>query len=611
MVSYKAALLMGLVRLCHAIDDAIIEKIGRGVGTALNYAVFSKKVAYSSPEDFDPEGETFASFTLAPGDSIKYYCGRPCDRRSGRIKMYPEDPRRQTLAPMVNSGFKDSIKRVLNNFDVFRSDRTLIYYSCDFLGGGYLIQYPRDAIIVSKNLDFSLNFACVFEDVYRWVEIKFKNVMPMPYGCGSGDAELFDNLLPLGGLSSMHHIRYSPVCEIVPEPGMIIGIYCATGETFDGKECFEQRTDEDGDEPLLYDPEFKFTGLASKLHLFKVPKEGFPKDVSFRCKCFNPADQLTSLLKIVSSRESVCDFKASLDEAGGELNKIVAVPCRKELHPGDSLRIITPLDDSVVKYSDLYFTSKFAPGTDTVFAQDLQENVVKAVPLTDVVASTGLSVEVVVAPGDRGYKLEDYDWVAKKRRVAPQEHVIRYKKDSILVLKTEHANLTYEWQLHLAGVMSRDRESIVRRTISVGLIPTDPYTFGCGARDNHIFREDRVDFRIEHWNKFDAKNGRVECTIDAEKMSPVGFYCPRGAVLEPAGCFENVFDENGNVVELNDVTSGARVFRGQHIVGFEVLRTEGSDGKQRMVECKCSDVDGRVLATIKVVVRASYASRFK
>lgn len=354
------------------------NKVNNAVNLAINYAVLNETLSFKEPGDFTAEGESFKSYTLEKGGAIKFYCGNNETEEGRKIKMYPEDLKKTSLAPMSKSGITHSIKRVINNFGLFRSDSTLIYSLSEFLGGGYLIQYPADAVIVSSDPNFSLNFACVYDPnydtsgenksdelnteekkdlLYRWIEVKFTDVLPISYGCGSGNHPLFNNLSPENGPDKLEgtFLQTRAFCEIEPKPGMVIGIYCAAGETFNDEFCFR-----DSSGKTYYDPDFKYDGAGQRLHLFRVPENGFGGDVYFLCECRGKNKDTKAQVKIIKASVLSCDL-TKIFEKHEPGKKISLQACRRDLRPGESLKVTVPKNYTEFYYFKHKYSSLFEP----------------------------------------------------------------------------------------------------------------------------------------------------------------------------------------------------------------------------------------------------------
>nr|PVC51032.1 hypothetical protein MACL_00001856 [Theileria orientalis] len=605
--------------------SAVKKNVAKATQFALNYTVFNKTLTFKDINDFNSGEDNVLRYTLPPGSALKVFCGNEHTRKSGLITLYPPDLTTHTLAPMSKGGIQDSLGRVMKNFDVFRSDRTLVHSAPEWFGGSYMFQHPYSSTIVSRDPEFTLNFACVYkllsEDasaaseagesaqkdvLYRWVEIKFTDVLPISYGCGTGNYPLFSNLSAVKNLLSPNGPpqQTSTMCEIEPEPGMIVGLYCADDQTFDDKSCFVDRK-----KMTYYDPEFKHTNRPGRLHLYKIPDTGLVTDLPFSCKCRDEKGNVTSELKVVKRTEHLCDFTRVFEN----LRPRQTIPlqlCRHNLHPGESLRLIAPPNNSVVNMMGLKRFSIIEP-TELrylTYIQALGSRRDVLANLRDIMITTGFSVEKVHAT-DR------------------LEYVFKYEKDAILVQTTEVTGLNYYWTLMNSPnadrqhVKSPSQEGHINGVINIGLVPTDPYTIGCGTR-NEFFIHEFVDFETS------SENDKVisKCTVDANK-GPIGFYCPSPYLLEPRGCFNSVIvertGEDGetttHVRPLKSVLKNARASRSSHLVLLEVYKNftrrpgdesdDESDDEDSghssfgsdfdALVCKCVDVRGNVMSTIK------------
>ncbi|XP_952086.1 uncharacterized protein TA14250 [Theileria annulata] len=629
--------------------DFLARKMNSAVDLAMNYAIMNETLSFKEAADFTADGESFMSYTLEPGSAIKFYCGTSQTIDSRQILMYPQDLKTNSLAPMSKSGINHSIKRVVRNFDLFRSDSTLIYALAEFLGGGYMIQYPADSVIVSNNPDFSLNFACVYDPnapytdnepdelnggeekkdlLYRWVEVKFKNVYPMSYGCGSKGYPLFSNLSPGYGLDFLSETFLQPGsnCEIEPKPGMVIGIYCAVGETFNDELCFR-----DASGNIFFDQNYKHSG-GLHLHLYRVPDSGYDSDVNFLCECKGKNGETRAQVRVRKYSTMNCDLtKIFSNYKPGK--KITLQACRRDLRPGESLKLTVPANFSKFNYMNASYSSLLEPIEVRFYAyrQKLDDYqvcfvtvlahiystellsylssylsypsvlAVRKVKLRDLIVGNGLDIEKSVVPGGVQY-------------------IFKYKKDSILILTSETVSFEYFWTLFYKNPRERDvisylnmNEKVVA-VVSIGLFPTDPYTYGCGTR-NDIFRKELLDFRSELINNKPASI----CRVDG-KNSPIGFYCPKPFLLEPRDCFKSVLvstDEGEKSVDLVKVDKHARHFTTKNLVVLDTYSNGGHVGPAQNegganyeddneyvnaseIMCKCVDEEGNLVASITV-----------
>ncbi|UKJ90550.1 hypothetical protein MACJ_001484 [Theileria orientalis] len=606
--------------------SAVKNKVAKATQFALNYTVFNKTLSFRSIDDFKGGEGNVLSYTLPPGSALKLFCGNEHTRKSGLITLYPPNLTTHTLAPMSKGGIHESLGRVMKNFDVYRSDRTLVHSSPQWFGGSYMFQHPYSSTIVSKDPNFTLNVACVYNldaseegskysesetgngnqknILYKWIEIKFTGVLPISYGCGTGNYPLFSNLSPVKNPLSQNGPpqQTSTMCDIEPEPGMIVGIYCSGEDKFDDRSCFM-----DSQKMTYYDPEFEHANKPGKLHLFKIPDTGLEPDLPFSCKCRDSKGDVTGEVRVVRRTVHVCDFTRLIEN----LRPRQVIPlqlCRHNLHPGESLRLIAPPNHSEINYMRKRQLSTIEPSDlrYLTYVQPLGARHDVLAKIEDIMVTKGFTIEKV-ATRDR------------------LEYLFKYEKDSILIHKTEATGLSYFWTMmdHNVG----DRQHIHRSSqgqyinglINIGLVPTDPYTLGCGIR-NEFFRNDFVDFSTT------SENNRVvsSCTVDANK-GPVGFYCPSPYLLEPRGCFNSVIvekaGENGetssHVRVLRSVLKNARAHKSANLVILEFYknvtrRPEDESGHHDSEErsfdpnfdalvCKCVDVKGNTLASIKVL----------
>ncbi|CDR94043.1 hypothetical protein BBBOND_0103570 [Babesia bigemina] len=510
----------------------------------------------------------------------------------GEFTLYPSDPMTKTLLPLEGDDLEEAISKEVLLRNISRSTMLQIETSKHRGTGSFVkVKYPINALIMAKDPhNFSINYACKYQPhdksqppYYKWLEIKFKYVYPMAYGCESGNDMLFKNSVPYNG--HINDVRIS-LCRLKPEPGMIFGIYCKPHEQVVPPNCFtdDQIAELDNAITPLLLPNLevsdnpKYT-VPARLKLFRISENGLNKDLKMTCQCkgFGGISAHLSLSYVV---DEVVDSVSYM----GDKSLDPKFKIHFQMHtmePNHTYKILVP-PEGWFKVGELGSVgTRLAPkhpDINTFNASPMGPN--HATKLTDVV-------------GSKGFQL------TKKKNGKLREFTMNFPKDAPLVLKKEMPFIYYDWVLkRKSGRRPVDKNL----RILYNIIPTDPFTYGCGVDSRDMFRK----------KGFELHQGKHEyetvCKINPYVLSPVGFYCPKHYTLEPAGCFgEMLHTESGRVVNLADYAPHANPINSANIrvLDFHVPKSMRRRVKYSNDElsCRCLDPDGRVHASITLDLR--------
>ncbi|KAK2195483.1 bifunctional 6-Cysteine (6-Cys) domain/6-Cysteine (6-Cys) domain superfamily [Babesia duncani] len=578
-----------------------IQAHGREIG-GIDEAKLTN-ITYVDHFDFISSSAKFKTINLTPGHSIKYVCGNEALRNQGTVKMYPQNPITQTLDTAVRHQYDESIRNVLNNNDIFRSTNKLVYYfnHIESKNDYYLITYPKDTIITAKNPEeFSINIACEWHKMgpngyplFKWLEITFADVYPMPYGCGSVHNHIFVNYLP--NTNEVKKEITATECVIRAEPSMIIGLICDENEDVDPPDCFQDVASAKKLEVSQYmDTNFKYMTVNTSFRLFKVPDNSIKDKIIFYCRCVVKSDKETeerekketAKISVISIPRYNCNFFHYLRTPGISTTEIEL--CRGEVHPGGSFYIRSRVDGPIKEYKHYNYESKFFPdikeeGTALMFAGS-NEKFRTIVNVSEYMAFSGFTIESHEY-ADGSIHME-----------------FTYPENAIVVMKTPTHTLEYE-------VVIRDSNYKLKAFMGIAYIyiaPSDPYTYGCGAGDNGIFREERSQYTVTKSHTSHGETNVVICKVESQEMTPIGFYCPPNAILDPPDCFNSVFlASTGRVVPLSEVAPYARALSSRNLkildfVMSKEIKEQEATRAAEVIECKCNTLQGDLLAAIKV-----------
>ncbi|ORM40863.1 uncharacterized protein BXIN_1692 [Babesia sp. Xinjiang] len=579
-------------------EQGIKSLINGAIGTVSRYAFEAKKIEYNSEKDFDPEGEMEKTIELKPGDSLKYSCGKTGASSMGAFMLVPANPKTHILSPRGNDPIDVASNRVQISYNVYRSNRDIVVSTFQKLGLDHLlIDYSEDTVLMARDPEqFSINLLCTYvpSDVkampkHRWLQIKFKNVLPMAFGCGSAGFNMFKNATPIPLLATYDQLIEATKCKVDAEPGMVVGIYCAKSDHVYPEDCFRQVEEKEKVTTIsgLRDISFPYYNLTGNIRVMKIGSSIQQFDKSFTCLCKNEQNQTTAVLKVRVKKTETCDYTKTL-KVYAQTRKWPRNVCYKTLEQGKTIRIIVAKSDGLVNRSLAVGGLLIYPENTTAYNYMPMDKVtrLKETKISHVIGSTGLSI-------------------SKREEKNNYIYDFTISSDAVVVLKQPIANLTYVYEYYsmFNAVLNK-----YKTLISIGIVPTDPYTHGCGAGGPDIFNLQGVNVENVHIKKGLSYYTQVKCTLNGWKSSPVGFYCPKDHVLEPEGCFNSAFLASTNrAVRLDFYAPQARVLNSPNlrIVDFTKPMFMKSRIKysSESLECRCRRKDGALMASITVDLR--------
>lgn len=574
----------------------------KSVNHTTSYALLANTISYTSEADFDPNGEMMRSVELSPGESLKYACGIPGNGTNGTFTAIPQDPVRYVLDYKGDADMDVALTRVRPSYSVYRSDATIVVGAFQKIGFDHLlITYDKDSIIAANNPDrFSINLVCMFqsngeatEPRYRWLQIKFKNVVSLAYGCGSVMFHMFKNTIPMSASASPEETKLLRFCSINAEPGMVVGIYCDKDEHVYPDNCFVQtqsvRTENVSRSGLL-ETDFPYNSPEGRLRLARVRDRLDGYNSGSACFCKDKSNVITASVKVLFNMEQVCDYEKFMHV----LLRRRALPhykCHKELRAGGVVKLVIPKLDQSSEPSKVLRSRGIYPRKimEHTYISGDEATGLKPIKIDEILGRVGL-------------------FITKKEDSKNEIYEFKASTNAILVLRTEVANLTYLYEFY-----DTFKHSLmpVRTIISMGIVPTDPFTYGCGASSSTIFNYDGVHFDNKAVTTNLGTHNETHCTVNGYANSPVGFYCPPNFTLYPEDCFSSaILVSTGRKVAVSDYVPLARVVKSKNIkvLDFSIpsrLKT-GVTYSNEKLQCKCQRNDGAVMATITLDLSNPY-----
>ncbi|GFE54949.1 hypothetical protein BaOVIS_023530 [Babesia ovis] len=589
------AIFHNLVDVAHA-ANGIKEFFDNTVGRIRKYAWESSTIEYVNPEDFEPAENILRVVDIYPGQALTYGCGKAGSNAMGQFMMLPTNPNTHVLLAKGDDSIEVASKRVVPKHSVYRSDRDLIVTTFQNIGLDHiLIDYNSDAIVMAKDHEhFSINLLCIYipadvdgEVKYRWLQINFKNVLPMGYGCGSGGYNMFKNALALNENTLERKIIDASKCDIRAEPNMVLGIYCDKNDHVYPDDCFH-RVSKNGGTTVEFndirDISFPHNINVGRLRLMKLGTSLDNIDTAFECQCRNKENKITSVMKVSIRKTETCNFVKIL-EMQNKFDKCLSDVCQKILTNNTTIRFIVPKSDGVKDLSVKNGGLMFYPinFTQYTYVPKANSEDFKKVRVNRLIGSSGLRFNMI-----------------------EEGNIIKYEiiaaKDAIIVLKQSIASLSYFYEHYTNQYGSSSETTTI---ISIAVVPTDPYTHGCGAYNKDIFNKSGVvttNTQVKMGAHFYTE---VKCRVNAWESSPIGFHCPKDHILEPADCFNSAFLLSTNkVVRIEKYVPFARVLDSPNIrvVDFTAPKTMDMYKKysSESLQCRCRRKNGDLVATITV-----------
>ncbi|CDR97273.1 hypothetical protein BBBOND_0311760 [Babesia bigemina] len=141
-------------------------------------------------------------------------------------------------------------------------------------------------------------------------------------------------------------------------------------------------------------------------------------------------------------------------------------------------------------------------------------------------------------------------------------------------------------------------EKYTWNVVKVQLETTDPYMQGCGF----TYESDEL-FKPETPEIYDANGQQIGCKIDIQAAGEAAFYCPAPYVLDPPGCFDQVYVD-GEEKNVRDISQSLGASRSNHFVTLKFYGKVVGPGetlrKTPPLECRCVTIKGIVLSTIQI-----------
>lgn len=599
MVSLFLVAIVGALQLpfhVSAYNWSIAEAVQNGAGKLLDYMLPTETISFSKESDIGQNVENMKTIELYPGQSITYACGKPPVPHDGVFSLVPKDPVYHVLDFKGDNTMDVALKRIKPSFSVYRSDKTI--FSAVFMNMGfdhYLITYPKNSIIVARDPEkFSINLVCMYRSNringptrYNWLQIKFNGVVTMPFGCGSAMPHMFRNAIPLIKGDVLQSPTQRKHCSINARPGMVVGIYCDKGETVYPADCFghvEGLISKTVTSTQLLGTNFPHNSNSGRLRLAIADPNNLGHSSGSVCYCKDKGGKTTASVKVLIKHEQTCNYSIFLSKYA--LRQVYPTyNCHKELSNGRLVRLVLPKTDYTVdKSKKVNGIGIFPEDPRKVFLLNPDDdNTFISAHVSDFFATEGLSV----ARREEGTYII-YEFVASPR--------------AIIILKRHMANLSYIYRYY----DTFSSEPYMRTSvISLGIIPTDPYTHGCGTISPKFF--DQTHSKItETPVKIGNDNFKqYSCTVNGYKSSPVGFYCPEDYILYPKDCFNEMIQAStGQTVLVNDFAPFARKVESKN---FLVLDFSIPDHKRReikysheVLQCFCKRMDGTIMASISL-----------
>nr|ALR73018.1 hypothetical protein [Babesia bovis] len=507
--------------------------------------------------------------------------------------MYPSDPVSKMLLPPEGNDFTSAVEKEVASHSFYRSsDLNFEVKKAKDVPVSVKISRTVDTLIMAKDPEnFSLNFACKYQSkdgsnapVYKWVTIKFEAVYPMAYGCETGNNMLFKNTIPK--LDWLNHDDVEEECLITLEPNMLFGIFCEKGERIWPKNCindddYKKMNHAISSYSLPWSPTVyrSMSRLSPRFKLFQVSPNEIVKNINIRCYCQNK-ERITRKITIKKLVNKSIDFYRLLSTA--DKNDASVFHRMEYLEPGSKNGFNIPL-------SGTFKLGSFGMVSGRIFPSNLTYN-----------AYYSLGSSPFVLSRLRQFIGYDGVGISYTKYKGKMKYTFNYKKDSTLVAKTESPSMYIQWLL-TPLFTTKIREYTF--TLMLNILPSDPYTFGCGVDSADLFRKDG--FKLST-NTEDEDV--TECKINPYLTSPVGFYCPKDHTLEPSNCFEEMINATNNEkVKLSDFAPLARTVESKNIriVDFNLPKKMKKEiiYNKDMLSCRCRDKNGEVRARIVLDLR--------
>ncbi|GIX63670.1 uncharacterized protein BcabD6B2_31050 [Babesia caballi] len=590
---------MVALRVLEALALASIALIGVGCKRHGEKPPFRIAYTFANEQDMRSNGVDVQEVAMDTVVEVIVSCGsNERDNVDGDFTLYPRKPKSRTLLPPEGDDLEEALSREQPLRAVIWSDNLNIHSLNDQGSFGYvkIRTTPHTVIMAHDPESASLNYACKYQPkdmskpaIIRWVKIKFKYVYPMAYGCDSGNHMLFKNSMPQ--MEGYAQSKALFKCTLLPEPGMIFGVYCNPGERMVPRNCItdEELAKLDG----IITP-YKHKGMdmskdksykaKSRVAFFQVSSTQNDKSYQFTCYCEDDSEKK----KKIVIQNSIGKHLNLFNILNRHLETDTTYKRVETLSPGQSCSITVPKSTVVSMAGIKNINTLFQP-------EDPLWNVLNGTPDPALEETP-----IMHLLGYKGFK------IGRQSTNKFITYTIDYDKDAVLVLKEPAAFIYYRW-----AAEKRDKKQQINSSIRVEyhVIPTDPYTYGCGVDSLDLFRSKNAKVEI-------LEGGVTSCTVNPYVTSPVGFYCPKGYTLEPANCFTDmVHNDTGLVEPLSKYAPHARPIDSKHIrvVDFTAPHSLKHLVKYSNDQLSCLCVDGRgaLKAVITLDLRSPYEDDVK
>nr|ALR73020.1 hypothetical protein [Babesia bovis] len=547
---------------------------------------------FSNETDLNPGDNLHQVVRLEKGDTLFFTCGSDAIFKNGTVERFPKNPLKYTLPSQGEYEGTKGLAHELPNHNIFRSDVDIISsYEDEHNGTRLRITYPSSAVIMAKRPDnFTLNYACKYQPhddtkpaSFKFLEVRFDGVYPMAYGCESSDSALFLNGIPQED-ESISIKRQRRLCYIDPIPNMIIGIYCKPGDHLYPSRCFQEAVlDAQGFTTRFnksyIDPDFPYQEFPERFRLIKLSHD-FDKKAPISCSCVDRNGKMTKKLIIEKPKNAEVNIMNLVNRGIVSLNKPPYL-LSYILSPGMHLTFL--VNNSSIKLRN----------GEEAYGWISPKNAVQDIGM---IADDGKLVEIPLsdAIGSKGF------YVGRTELYNGVSYRFVYDDNGIVVLKKPDRVISYGWVMLDSRNNARTHLGLA---LAMYIVPTDPYTYGCGVDSADLFHKEGFLLSFEY-----DQVPVTKCKVNPYLSSPVGFYCPEGFVLEPPNCFSEMLHKDKEVVvPLSDFEPLARALEGRHIkvADFHTSTSNRDHIRYSSVElmCRCLDREGQVHASITLDLR--------
>ncbi|GFE54948.1 hypothetical protein BaOVIS_023520 [Babesia ovis] len=439
--------------------------------------------------------------------------------------------------------------------------------------------------------NFILNYACKYQPkditkppIFKWLAVRFIGVYPMAYGCESSDKAMFINGIPQER-ESFAKKRERRLCYIEPKPRMIVGIYCKPGDKLNPPNCLQEHVLDKVLMPKKFnkkylDSSFHYTEFPDRFRLVMLSPY-YDGKTPLSCSCTDSNNVLTKRLIIQKKRKFEINVLELVRMNRVSLAKDV-LPLSFSLEPGTKVKLLYNINKAITLRDGseiLGWLFPKDPRTHVGVTADDRELI--EIPLNDFIGRRRFNVE----------RTDTFDGTA---------YTFNYNEDAIVVLKKPANDAIYQWYMKANTTTALPKIGLL---LSLTIVPTDPYTYGCGPESRDLFNNDGIEVKKVYSNGY-----MTTCKINPYVRSPVGFYCPRGLRLQPPDCFTHmIYEEKLQIVPLSRYAPLARTVNGKNINVVDFHLPDNMKDKitypNIQLICRCRDDMGYDHAIITLDLR--------